>query len=145
MEKRPEGRQALTVAELHQLSKALLRLHKTLLDGERLAYERRHGPIGSNGQYLQLVLSHVDFAWLRDLSRLMAELDDVSGRSDSSAARAIGDLISALRRLLTPRQGDEAFGGRYYEALQRDSDVVRAHRTVTNLLEGTAAKEGEER
>jgi hypothetical protein len=145
MEKRPETRAPLTVGELHQLSKALLRLHKALLDGERLGFERRHGPIGSNGQYLQLVLSHSDFAWLRDLSRLMAELDDVTGKSDATAVRTIGDLIAALRRLLTPRQGDEGFGGRYYEALQRDSDMVLAHQTVTNLLEAAVRKEGEER
>lgn len=143
MEKQPEAR-PVTVGELHQLSKALLRLHKTLLDGERLAYERRHGPIGSNGQYLQLVLSHSDFAWLRDLSRLMAELDDLTGKSDSSAVRTIGDRISALRRLLTPQQGDEGFGGHYYEALQRDPDVVLAHGTVTNLLEAAVGREGEE-
>jgi hypothetical protein len=41
-----------TRAELHQVSKALLRLHKALLDGERAAYERMHGAITS------LVLAH---------------------------------------------------------------------------------------
>src|SRR5689334_12876398 len=75
MEKRPDAQAPLTARELHQLSKELLRLHRALLDGERLAYERRHGPIASNGQYLQLVLGHPDFAWLRHLSRLMAELE----------------------------------------------------------------------
>ena len=84
MAQRPDARSTLTLAELHQLSKALLRLHKALLDGERLAYERRHGPIASNGQYLQLVLGHPDFVWLRDLSRLMAELDDRTARDDSA-------------------------------------------------------------
>ncbi len=145
MKKRPEAYAPLTAAELHQLSKALLQLHKALLDGERLAYERRHGPIGSNGQFFQLVLTHSDFAWLRDLSRLMAELDDLSGRSGSSAAGTIGELLSALRRLLTPVEGGEAFGGRYYEALQRDSDVVLAHGAVRNVLQAAVGKEGEER
>ena len=144
MEERPNAQASPTVAELHQLSKALLRLHKALLDGERLAYERRHAPIESNGQYLQLVLGHSAFAWLRDLSRLMAELDDLSGRSDPSAAAAIRDRLSALRRLLTPVEGDEAFGERYHQALQRDPEVVLAHGTVINLLAAAVGKEGDE-
>jgi hypothetical protein len=122
-----------TSAELNQLSKALLRLHKALLDGERFAYEQRHGRIGSNGEYLQLVLGHSDFAWLRPLSRLMAELDDLADRDDS-AADAITDLIASLRPLLTPVEGDAVFGGRYHEALQRDPEVVLAHAAVRNLL-----------
>ena len=142
MEKRPETHPPLTVPELHHLSKALLQLHKALLDGERLAYERRHGPIASNGQFLQLVLDHRDFAWLRQLSRVMAELDDLTGRNDSSAA--ISGLLATLRRLLTPLQGDAAFGGRYYEALQRDADVVLAHGIVSNLLGATESRKGED-
>ena len=144
MEKRPDARAPLSPAELHQLSKALLRLHKALLDGERLAYERRHGPVASNGEYLQLVLGHPEFAWLRHLSRLMAELDDLTARGNSPTADAIGSLLAALRTLLTPVEGGEAFGGRYYKALRRDADVVLAHGTVTNLLGATAGMKGDE-
>ena len=144
MEERPDARAPLSAGELHQLSKALLRLHKALLDGERLAYERRHGPVASNGEYLQLVLGHPDFAWLRHLSRLMAELDDLTAKGNSPIADAIGSLLAALRTLLTPVEGDEAFGGRYYKALQRDADVVLAHGTVTNLLGATAGMKGDE-
>ena len=144
MEKEPDAPAPRTTAELHQLSKALLRLHKALLDGERLAYEERHGPIASNGQFLQLVLGHPDFAWLRQLSRLMAELDDLSGRTDPSTPRAISDVLATLRTLLTAVKEDEAFGGRYYDALQRDADVVLAHGTVSNLLGATAGKKGEQ-
>jgi len=144
MEKRPDAQAPLTARELHQLSKELLRLHRALLDGERLAYERRHGPIASNGQYLQLVLGHPEFAWLRHLSRLMAELDDLTANGSSPTADAIGTLLAALRTLLTPVEGDEAFGGRYYEALQRDADVVLAHGTVSSLLGATAGMKGDE-
>ena len=123
-----------TTAELHQLSKALLRLHKVLLDAERAAYERIHGPIASNGAYLQLVLGDPAFSWLRHLSKLMAELDDRADADDASAARNISDLLGSLRSLLTPLEGDEAFGGRYHEALQRNSEAVSAHAAVKQLL-----------
>ena len=91
----------LTRAEVHQLSKSLLRLHKALLDGERVGYERTHGRIASNGEFLQLVLGHKDFAWLRHLSRLMAELDDLADKDDTSAADGIGEITTSLRTLLT--------------------------------------------
>lgn len=54
---------------LDQLFRALLRLHKALLDDERVSYERVHGRIPSNGAFLQLVLGDAWFAWLRPLSR----------------------------------------------------------------------------
>ena len=38
MERRRDAEAPLTVAELHNSSRALLRLHKALLAGERLAY-----------------------------------------------------------------------------------------------------------
>ena len=127
-------------AELHQLSKALLRLHKALLDGERAAYERIHGPLTSNGTYLQLVLGDPAFAWLRDLSRSMTELDDLADSDDAAAADKITALTASLRTLLTPVDGNEAFGGRYHDALQRDADAVVAHAAVKALLDVTPQK-----
>ena len=132
----------LTRAEVHQLSKALLRLHKALLDAERVGYERTHGRIASNGEFLQLVLGHEDFAWLRHLSRLMAELDDLADRDDTSAADGIGGLTASLRTLLTPVDGNDAFGRRYQEALQHNPDVVLAHGAVRNLLGADRANGG---
>ena len=126
----------LTRAEVHHLSKALLRLHKALLDGERAGYERTHGPIASNGEFLQLLLGHEDFAWLRHLSRLMAELDDLADRDDPSAADGIVGVTASLRTLLASDDGDEAFGRRYQEALQHNPDVMLAHGAVRNLLGG---------
>ena len=128
-----------TRAEWHQLSRALLRLHKALLDGERTVYEGMHGPIASNGEYLQLVLGHPAFAWLHHLSRVMAELDDLIDADDASAAEKIHDLTASLRTMLTPVEGDEGFGRRYREALQRDPEVVLAHGAVKHLLGGVMA------
>ena len=96
-------------SEVLQLSKALLHLHKTLLDGERAAYERLHGPICSNGAFLQLVLGHPSFAWLRDLSRSMARLDELAEGKDASCAEALHAQTASLRTLLVPRKDGEEF------------------------------------
>jgi hypothetical protein len=49
-------------AHLNRIFQALLRLHKALLDDERVSYERVHGRIPSNGAFLQLVLEDAWFA-----------------------------------------------------------------------------------
>lgn len=123
-----------TPAQLDQLSRALLRLHKTLLDGERVAYERIHGRIASNGEFLQLLLGHAWFAWLRQLSQSMARLDELAESEEAAAGEAIQELIVSIRTLLTPSEVGEGFGRQYYDALQRDPDVVLAHATVRELL-----------
>src|SRR5438105_10125092 len=61
---------------LRDLSRRLLLLHKVLLERERDAYEQRHGAIPS-GALLRLVLDDDAFAWLRSLSGLIAEIDEL--------------------------------------------------------------------
>jgi uncharacterized damage-inducible protein DinB len=54
-----------TRQRLANLRRALLRLHKALLDDERLAYERIYGQV-TGGELLQLVINHEQFAWLHE-------------------------------------------------------------------------------
>src|SRR5438105_3679912 len=61
---------------LRDLSRRLLLLHKVLLERERDAYEQRHGAIPS-GALLGLLLDDEAFAWLRSLSGLIAEIDEL--------------------------------------------------------------------
>ena len=123
-----------TQVQLDQLSRALLRLHKALLDGEREAYEQVHGSITSNGAFLQLLLEHVWFAWLRELSSAMAALDELAESKEASARTAIIEQMAALRILLTPSETGVGFRRRYRDALERDPNVVQAHVVVTELL-----------
>ena len=121
-------------AHLHKLSRALLRLHKALLDDERLSYERVHGRIASNGAFLQMVLSDAWFAWLRPLSQLMAKLDELGETDEPSTSEEIATLLTSVRTLLSPTEEGQGFGRQYYDALQRSPDVVLAHATVKPLL-----------
>ncbi len=121
-------------AELDNLSRALLRLHKALLDDERVSYERVHGRIPSNGAFLQLVLGEAWFAWLRPLSQLMVKLDELSEEGETSVRTDVIALLTSARTLLTPTEDGEGFGKQYHEALQREPDVVLAHAAVTALL-----------
>ncbi|NJN69285.1 MAG: hypothetical protein HC801_02585 [Nitrospira sp.] len=89
---------------LDNLFPALLRLHKALLDDERVSYERVHGRIPSNGAFLQLALNDAWFAWLRPLSHLIAKLDELSESSDLAPHEAIPALLASVQRLLMPTE-----------------------------------------
>ena len=119
--------------QLDQLSRALLRLHKALLDGERVTYERVHGRIQSNGAFFQLVLGDAWFAWLRPLSHMIAQLDELA-EGEAAEEAEIAALIASVRALLTPSEEGDGFGRHYYDALQREPDVVLAHASVRVLL-----------
>ncbi|MCE3224377.1 MAG: uncharacterized protein K0S58_2557 [Nitrospira sp.] len=123
-----------TRTHLDNISRALLRLHKALLDGERVSYERVHGRIPSNGAFFQLVLGDAWFAWLRPLSQLMARLDELCEEDEDSSRAEITELMATARTLLTPSEVGEGFARHYYDALQRDPDVVLAHAAARGLL-----------
>ncbi len=121
-------------AHLDHLFQALLRLHKALLDDERVSYERVHGRIPSNGAFLQLVLGDAWFAWLRPLSQVMAKLDELGEEDKSPDGLDTTTLIASIRTLLTPTEEGEGFGKQYHDALQRAPEVVLAHAAVKALL-----------
>lgn len=121
-------------ASLDNLFMGLLRLHKALLDDERVAYERVHGRIPSNGAFLQLTLNDAWFAWLRPLSQAIAKLDELSESEDAVSSDTIPALLASLGTLLMPSELGEGFGRQYYNALQRSPDVVLAHAGVRALL-----------
>jgi hypothetical protein len=118
---------------LREVSRALLRLHKTLLDDERVQFERVRGRIESSGEFLQLVLNDEWFAHLRPLSALIVQIDELLDAEEGSLEEADA-LIAQARALLRPSETGGEFERRYYAAIQRDPDVIFAQREVLRLL-----------
>jgi hypothetical protein len=119
---------------LTDLRHGLLRLHKALLDSERLTYERVHGRIASPGAFFQLVIGDVWFEWLHPVSELVVQIDEMLDAEEPFTAIDATRVIERARLLLKPSEEGSGFGKRYYEALQRDPDVVLAHAAVKKLL-----------
>jgi hypothetical protein len=124
---------------LTDLRNGLLGLHKTLLDSERAIYERDIARIASSGELLKLVLYDPWFAWLHELSEFVVLIDETLDAMD-----AIRDgenppidserLIEQAWELLAPNETGFGFAKRYFEALQRDPDVVLAHGRMRKVL-----------
>jgi hypothetical protein len=117
---------------LVDLRRALLRLHKTLLDWERTAYERVHGRTPP-GQLLRIVMSDPQFAWLRPLSELIVRIDGVL-EMDAPDAPIDIDVVVGHARLLVSPEGEGGYAQRYRTALQEHPDAVLAHAAVMTLL-----------
>lgn len=119
---------------LTELRNGLLELHKKLLDSERAIYERDVRRIHSSGELFALVLNDPWFAWLRRLSGLVAEIDHrLAGKEPLSGTDA-DRIVRLARGLLTPDESGRGFERRYFEAMQRDPDVILAHSEMLRVL-----------
>ena len=127
----------LTIETRERLSKVrtvLLRLHKTLLDFERAAYERERGKIENSYAYLQLVMSDPWFAWLRQLSELIVEMDELLAAKETPSEATARALIQQATILLTPSEAGSEFQKKYFAAMQESPEVVLAHSEFAGVL-----------
>jgi hypothetical protein len=123
-----------TRANLKNLSKAMLRLHKTLLDAAKLDYEALNGAITNVNQYFQLVIDDPHFAWLRKISSLIALIDEaVSVRRPATETEAKG-LENETQLLLNFQDLDEKFNEKFQTALQKNPAAVLNYNDALNYL-----------
>src|SRR5580704_14148206 len=111
---------------LTDLRNSLLGLHKTLLDSEQGVYERDIARIETKTEFLSLVLYDPWFAWLHELSELVVMIDETLDAKDPPPGLDADRFVAQARELLTPNETGHGFRKRYFEALQRDPDVVLA-------------------
>jgi len=123
-----------TLQRLHRLRKPLLHLHKTLLDLEREAYERRHGRVENSYEVLQLVMHDPWFAWLHSLSGLMVRIDEMLDAKEPITENEAVAVLNQTRVLLTPSETGSGFQKKYFSSLQESPDVVLAHAEAAKHL-----------
>ncbi len=121
-----------TLKRLRELRSKLLHLHKTLLEMERADFERNVGRLTS-GELLQLVINHPQFAWLRQISALVVQMDEMLAAEEPATLSDVQGLLAQASLLFTSST-DEVFKEKYQAALQRKPAAVVAHSEVTKLL-----------
>jgi hypothetical protein len=118
---------------LREMSRALLPLHRALIEHARadykLAYDVDLGP----SQMVGKLSEDPFFAWLRPVTSLIVDIDEMS-RKDFSAE----DVEAIHKRIdrLFGAQAEKEFTTQYVPILQRDVDVAIGHAGVRQ----TAAK-----
>jgi len=123
---------------LTALRRALLTHHKALLDSERARYDHDVERVKSSGQMLNLVLHDPFFAWLHELSELIVMIDETLDADEPATAADAARLLAQARTLLMPAESGDGFRRQYFDALQRDPDVVIAHGAAMKVLANLA-------
>ena len=126
---------------LTDLRRALLPLHKTLLEWERKIYEREHGRKMGAGELLQIIMIAPQFAWLRPISEVIVRIDQALDEEAPDTPVDVDAIIIQARRLVAPDQTEKPYAQRYLTALQDVPDVVVAHGKVTAILKENPARE----
>jgi hypothetical protein len=114
-------------AALRDTSKALLPLHRRLIDVAKVDFAHATAAaVPQPSQLLQLLTDDPFFAWLKPLTALIVDIDEMARVDfETEDALAIGDR---LERLLAV--GEPGFNERYADILQRDVDVAAGHAAV---------------
>ena len=124
---------------LMDIRRGLLGLHKALIVAEQVTYERINGRVGSTGKLLQLVLNDPWFTWLHPLSQMVVRIDELLEDDAELTDVEVAHFLTEVRALIRPSEQGDGFERSYYEALQREPDVIFAHVEVKRLLTKIAA------
>jgi hypothetical protein len=136
LEESPRLGQASVIAArgLADLRVALLDLHKALVDSERANYEKTVGAIQSPNHFLQLLIRDPWFAWLHPLSQLIVAMDDALDEKEPLTLAGVDALMKETRLLLVASESGAGFSKHYFDALQRDPNVVLAHAAAAKIF-----------
>jgi hypothetical protein len=81
-----------------------------------------------------LLTSDPWFAWLQPLSQLIVAMDEAQDAKEPATDAEAEALIKQTGVLLVASEEGEGFPHHYFDALQRDPDVVLAHANAARLF-----------
>lgn len=124
------------------LARALRTLHAGLLRRARADYIRDQGlaenAIGP-GELLMLATRDEAFGWLRSLSELMTEVDelreDAAARQDPEVRAAVKGAVESLLAPPAEHEARSTFHAEYWRHVHDDPEVTMAHAAVRQALQ----------
>jgi hypothetical protein len=119
-------------AALREISKALIPLHRHLIDAAKSDYAFAYDTGATPSQLVDLLQNDPFFAWLKPLTALIVDIDEMARRDfDQASVLAI------------PRRVEEMFAvEQYVTVLQRDVEVAGAHAVVRKALQRLTSGSG---
>jgi hypothetical protein len=120
--------------QLGLLRDRLVVLHKALIESEKVEYERTFGTLDSPNRFLRLLIDDPWFAWLHPLSLMVVSIEERLESDDEVDSAALKNAKKEATDLLQVSEEGQGFPRSYFEALQREPDVVLAHAAVMQLL-----------
>jgi hypothetical protein len=118
---------------LKEIRNEMLRLHKILMDLERTNYELKHGKI-TNVQLLNLLFEDENFTWLRELSSLVSEVDELFAAKNGVDNGLANKLFDQAKALFDESESNELFKKKYQANLDTETEVAFHHIKLLKLL-----------
>jgi hypothetical protein len=125
-------------SKLDRMATAMRVLHKALIDVTQHEYERTHGKVQNPYALFTLVANDPAFAWLRPMTRLIVEMEDLLGRPLPPPVEAdVAETRKRIDRLLVT-EGDP-FSQRYLALVQASPEIAAEHGRLHGVLNDIAA------
>jgi hypothetical protein len=121
-------------AQLGRVVVAMRALHRTLVGSVQIGFEKLHGRVQGRGQLLSLLLNDPLFAWLRPMSQLITELDELVDGNTPIGRASLSAIRSRVTRFISEDSENAEFAASYLTLLQSDPDVVIAHAALQKQL-----------
>ena len=120
--------------KLRAVREQLLRIHTVLLADQRAEYEQVHGKVKSPGEMLNLLMTHEAFSWLRAVSSLIVEMDELLASKDEWNDAPAKTLLDYTEALMVPAPEGAVFRQKYHEVVHRNAEALVAHGQLKKLL-----------
>jgi hypothetical protein len=131
-----EGPKNLLKEQLAALRSRLMVLHKALIDSERVEYEKSFGKLNSPQEFLKALINDPWFAWLQPFTTMIAGIDEMLDSKEPIQPEEVRKIKNRARALLEVREETDDSRRSYFEALQREPDVILAHAAVMKEIKG---------
>jgi hypothetical protein len=119
-------------ATLREISRLLIPLHRALIEAAKGDYEFAYEPVEQPTHLLRLLNEHPFFAWLRPVTSLIVDIDEMS-RQDFTA----DDFNTVASRIETlfGSTADPGFSSHYLPLLQQSIDLAMAHAALKKFVD----------
>jgi hypothetical protein len=118
-------------AALRETSKALLPLHRGLIDAAKNDYAAATTLAATPTQLVRLLTDDPFFSWLKPVTALIVDIDEMA-RIDFEPADVVA-IADRIDRLFAANAEGE-FAARYIPILQRDVDVAISHAALRQAV-----------
>ena len=125
-----EGRAAQRAA-LRDVSRLLMPLHRALIEAAKDDYAFAFAPVEQPTHLLRLLNDDPFFAWLKPITALIVDIDEMSRRDFEPAE--IASIAGRLDAMFGPSATAE-FANQYVPILQRSVDVAVSHAALRNAV-----------
>lgn len=115
---------------LREVSKLLLPLHRALIDAAKEDYTLAVAPV-KPAQLLQLLKDDPFFEWLKPVTSLIVDIDEMS-RTDFETAD-VAAIAGRIDHLFGPK-AEGTFSAQYIPMLQRSIDVAIGHAALRKAV-----------